>query len=292
MVSLLGFWSKGRIITAIRAAHKAGGQLNVRSVIRQRSRLYGAALRYFGSWREAVVAAGYDYSKVSLRPWGFWSRQEVLRSIREMKHRGLPLNATSVIRHNYALYAAALRFFGKNAWAKAVKQAGCTPVNLARRWTKGLVRDEILRLSRTRTPLRGSYLLANGCSALVWAGQRYFGNWRRAVESAGLDYFAYGGSRLRWWTKAKVIAEIWRLERRGIPLHASAVKEIRSDLWAQASRLFGGSWNAALEAAGIDHRRHAKRLGPKTWLKVLTTKELEVLERQAFRFAKTRRKRK
>ena len=83
--------------------------------------LVGAASVYFGSWRKAVEAAGYDYARIKRQKE--WSKPEIVREIKRMNKEGINLSTTIPVRAKYRnLHAAAIRYFG--AWAAAMKAAG------------------------------------------------------------------------------------------------------------------------------------------------------------------------
>jgi hypothetical protein len=120
-------------------------------------------------------------------------------------------------------------------------------------WTKNDILRELRRLHKNGTDL--SY---NGLSArmqsLVSASAYHFGSYRRAVESAGIDYTEV--LRRPRWSKARIIALIKAARRRGEELHWSAVTHRRDELGKAAfaalqPRLFG-KWHRALQAAGLD----------------------------------------
>jgi len=118
-------------------------------------------------------------------------------------------------------------------------------------------KDEILRELR-RLYKSGADLSYNGLSrrlqALVSAAAYHFGSYRRAVETAGIDYATV--LRRPRWTKAHIIALIKAARRRGDDLFWSAVTARRDELGKAAfaalqPRLFG-KWQRALHAAGLD----------------------------------------
>lgn len=59
-----GHWSREKILEEIKALE----QRNSGFARKTRAALYNAALRLFGSWKEAVEAAGFDYQK-EIRGW-------------------------------------------------------------------------------------------------------------------------------------------------------------------------------------------------------------------------------
>ena len=59
-----GFWTEKTVVEGI----KTLSQKHSAFARKTKPDLYGAALRIFGSWGEAVQAAGFDYTKIS-RGW-------------------------------------------------------------------------------------------------------------------------------------------------------------------------------------------------------------------------------
>ena len=74
-------WNKERIVAAIREWHEQGKSLT--HVWAEDSGLVFAAHHYFGSWRNAVLAAGYQPSQRK------WSKASVVAAIREAPSAGL-----------------------------------------------------------------------------------------------------------------------------------------------------------------------------------------------------------
>jgi len=75
-----------------------------------------AAGNYFGSWKEALAAAGADPKNGRK-----WTKATVAAAIRRDLEQGLPVNSLAVVRRNEGLYAAGRRRFG--SWAAAVEAA-------------------------------------------------------------------------------------------------------------------------------------------------------------------------
>ena len=115
------FWNRKLVVERIRALAKAKEQLHVSAAEKNHGGLVGAATVYFGSWGEAIRAAGFDYRKIKRQTE--WSKPAIVREIRRMKREGVPLGTTIPIRKRYRiLHAAAVRYFG--SWAAAMKAAG------------------------------------------------------------------------------------------------------------------------------------------------------------------------
>jgi hypothetical protein len=79
-----------------------------------------AASNHFGSWKEALAAAGADPKN----GWK-WTTQTVAAAIRRDIEQRLPVNSLAMVRRNEGLYAAGRRRFG--SWAAAVEAARRAP---------------------------------------------------------------------------------------------------------------------------------------------------------------------
>jgi hypothetical protein len=118
------FWSKPRIIEAIRELHSRGRSLNWSSISKTCPGLYRAARRCenFGSWRNALKAAGLDPGEP--RKTEEWNTEKIIRAIEQLYEEGHDLSQKSMLRTHGALLAAAKskRYFG--TWEKAIQAAG------------------------------------------------------------------------------------------------------------------------------------------------------------------------
>ncbi|MBW3622638.1 MAG: hypothetical protein KY468_04430, partial [Armatimonadetes bacterium] len=95
------------------------------------SRLTSAAIRYFGSWRAAVEAAGIDYESVALvgrrrrsEKITKWTQESILEEICRLYRAGEDLTSTNVRRKHLSLYATARRKDHFGSWANALAEAG------------------------------------------------------------------------------------------------------------------------------------------------------------------------
>lgn len=114
------FWSRKRIVKRIQELGTAGQPLYVSAAEKKYGGLVGAATVYFGSWRKAITASGYDYVKIKRQKE--WSPKEIVVEIRRMRQEGLRLDTTIPVRLKYrTLHAAAVRYYG--SWAAAMKAA-------------------------------------------------------------------------------------------------------------------------------------------------------------------------
>lgn len=133
--------------------------------------LYAAAVRAFGSWKDAVEAAGFDYAEVKQRAL---TETELLATLRELLATGEPILAKDHPR----LRGAARRHFG--SWREAVAKAGGEG---ASKWTRGAVIAAI-----ERDLEKGLAVTSNAVRRrnenLYMAGRRRFGSWNEAVTAA------------------------------------------------------------------------------------------------------------
>lgn len=184
-------WNRVRIVKEVRRAVANGDDLLSGEFKRENKKLYSAACarRYFGGWRRAIEAAGFNYDH--MRREHFWSKPKITATIQDLQRRGLPLNWASVEIDNPSLYRAARRRENFGSWTAALKAAG---VDLAKRsgakqWTEKRIVDEIRRLHHRGADLsQKSIMQVDGPLLAAAKSRRYFGTWRAAVEAAGIDY--------------------------------------------------------------------------------------------------------
>lgn len=109
-------WSQGIVVKAIQQAVSDGTRLSDISKVDQG--LYNAAKTHFGTWSEAVKAAGAQPRRRQ------WSKQAIIAEIR--KRRSLGQSLASGRSSNTALAGAASRYFG--SWSAALSAASAKSI--------------------------------------------------------------------------------------------------------------------------------------------------------------------
>ncbi len=186
-----------------------------------------------------------------------WDLTRVIEGILGRRRRGRPLNYKAVVRDKEPLVGAGRRLFG--SWDRALGAAGLDPSRIrlkpvARHWTRETILAAIGRESRAHRDLSVTGIVTRD-GGLYLAALTRFGTWPRALRIAGLD-----PARIQRkasptaWTRERVLSKIRARKRKGLPLNHAAAHDAYSDLPASGSRFFG-SWDRALEAAGVDPDR-------------------------------------
>lgn len=123
-------WTHDRVIQTIQAIYARGGAVNHAAVRRNSVSRAGVAL--FGSWDNALRAAGLDPATV--RRWHKpWTPDTLLQEIRRKAQVGEPLNAKDVSPKGLRKRARA--FFG--SWDATLAAAGLDPATIRKnRWRR------------------------------------------------------------------------------------------------------------------------------------------------------------
>ncbi len=284
-------WTREQIIREILRRESEGLNLTASKKQGVDSGLYEAASRVFGSWRNAIVAAGVPPKRA--RSHDSWPPAKILANIRLLGRRQRPLSPTELQNRHSGLVAAARRVFG--SWSKAVIAAGADPERFRRvvQWTPERIIEEILTRVLRNAPLAARSVQPR---SLADAGARIFGSWRAAIVAAGIDPTLHASRRpigsathtgerdvernskpviscapglvdsgsvsvrqsgQRWTTEAVTHAILSRhRDRRAI----NAVAVYRDDraLYRAATRRHG-NWRNSLIAAGLDPSQFGAR---------------------------------
>lgn len=119
-----------------------------------------------------------------------WNRQRVIEILQSRSRQCISLRKT--YDRDKALYEAAKRYCG--SWQKALQAAGLSPQ--LREWHP----KRVIRELQTRYRQGQSVCWATVERPFYNAACRYFGNWRKALEAAGLPT-----PPERKWTPKRVI---------------------------------------------------------------------------------------
>jgi hypothetical protein len=233
--------------------------------------LYQAGSRIFGSWRNALLAAGLSPDRGNCDER--WPPAKILMVIRNLSRRRRPLRKRELEERFGNLVSAARRVFG--SWSKAILASGVDPAKLRRvaPWTRERILETLLTRALRNQPVSARLMEPR---SIVEAGRRFFGTWSATLEAAGLDPAVYTvrprSTRARAsapsvtgarrappprlsWTPEKVVAAIRARHLQQKPLYAVAVQREETPLYCAARRHFK-NWRSALLAAGLCPEKH------------------------------------
>lgn len=185
--------TKDELLSAIRelpATYQAAVHRNHRGLMERAEKL-------FGSWRNAVEAAGLRFRHT---PPPVWPAELILKKIRRMRDKSHGAN------YGTRLYYSARTAFG--SWRYAVELAGFPyfEVEPRFRWRPEEVLYYIRWLGETERPFSGTHY-----PELYKQAMKYFGSWRNTVRAAQYEpasiHFKH---RLKRPREAKSNAEIAR----------------------------------------------------------------------------------
>jgi len=249
--------------------------------------LYQAGSRIFGSWRNALQAAGLSPDRGGRAER--WPPAKILLVIRNLSRRRRPLRKKEIEERFGSMVSAARRIFG--SWSKAILASGVDPARLRRAvpWTRERVLETLLTRTLRNQPVSARQMEPR---SIVEAGRRFFGSWSATLEAAGLDPAvvtvrpsparacasapSVNGARRAppprlSWTPEKIVAAIRARHLQQKPLNAVALKREETPLYCAARRHFK-NWRSALLAAGLcpDKHRLIPRRPPKPSVDGLT----------------------
>jgi len=275
-------WSEERVITQIRLFHRFKRTLQLKEIMRTNRKLFYAACGYFGSWRRAVEAAGFDYDQFLAERK--WTKEKVISEIKALYKTNKTLEYKKVFRDNRKFYLVAYRFFG--SWRKAVKAAGFDYDQFLPKRQR--VKEKIISAIQAFYKGKGTLHyreIWKDPNRLYWTACNCFGNWRNAVEAAGFDYDQFL-TRCKW-AREKVVSEIQAFYRdKGTLRHREVLQYNRKLLQAACKRF--GSWRGAVEAAGFDYDQF---LPERKWTKERIISQIKAFyeAKGTFRYTEIRR---
>jgi hypothetical protein len=163
------FWDQAKLIRQIQRLRRQLSPLYAKYVLDNHKKLFSAALRQFGSWEKALIAAGIEIPK-----YAYGSRLGILRALDGTLH------GQSIMDIPAPLKSSALYYFGslQKAIVAAKRDRATSP---KRRITTALSRKHRGKQSLVYAEARRDHL------PLVRAAEKQFGSWGKALYAAGID---------------------------------------------------------------------------------------------------------
>lgn len=188
-------WTSELVAEAIRGLRLSGVVPSQSYVVKHRPDLYGAAQRYCGGFRNALLAAGEDPKAVAISSRATagvsktkWTGATILATLRDRQHDGLPINVDGMKRAGLGgLLHAARRTFG--SYERAVEEVGLKYADVrltAPDWSDEAVLDAISIMAGEGHDVNVS-TAQHLNSGLVAAAIKFFGSWDAALGQAGFD---------------------------------------------------------------------------------------------------------
>jgi hypothetical protein len=115
-VTIYRAWDKDTVVVELKSRVQVGEALNSGTLQRENPGLHAAAIRYFGSYPEALKAAGMNPDKHYERRR--WDEARVISALKTASKKG-DTSDTAIRRSDLGLYGAAVRIFGSFTAARA-----------------------------------------------------------------------------------------------------------------------------------------------------------------------------
>jgi hypothetical protein len=218
---------------------------------------------YFGSWRQAIRAAGFEPKDVCRRRRK-WTQERVVERIRELHAAGEDLSHSAAKRNHQYLVVVAIspRFFGN--WRHAVEAAGISYGEVSKHeyWDRERVVARIQELHAAGQSLSHEEAKRHhGALVSAASSPRYFGSWGSAVQAAGIDYDSV--RKINRWTRESILATIREVHAAGEAVTNSNMRRLgyRGMMEAASRSENFGSWAAAVQAAGVPERSRSVAAG-------------------------------
>jgi hypothetical protein len=275
-------WDCNTIARELKRRHQRGEDIWSRGLRVTDSALHAAAVHWFGSYRQAVEAAGLNYVKICHCLPNTWSREKIVAEIKRLHRQGRPLHHARLERTHPRLVISMYRYFG--SFRRAIRAAGIdystVMVRPARTWHPPRVIRELKQIYRDGTGL-WNRALRRRSPYLMRAAKQLFGSVPRALQAAGVPRSAIIAPKRRrrpLLAKAVIIARLRVLDSKGADLRAVALCTSDRHLYTSILRRYG-SHRAALRAAGC---MYPPRRPLRHWTWPLVLDELRELHRARY----------
>jgi len=181
-------WSKGTVRLEIISRYEAGENLNYSSVAVNNLSLLRAAIRYFGTWENAVRFAGLDYD--SIRRHKSWTQEKIIARIKDLYAQGIDLSWRNVrLNVDPQLAAATTKKNHFGSWRKALEASGLNydDIRKYREWDDERILQMVREFHGSGKDLAEENVEREDLS-LITAARHRFDSWHKALTAAGLDY--------------------------------------------------------------------------------------------------------
>jgi len=120
-----GYWTKSRIIETIKEWYEMGKDLSISQINQTHSSFSTTASNMFGSWKNAIEAAGLDYDEINrYSDRESWTTEKILNTIIELYNSGEDLTSAYNFKFRPTLYYAVYDDPNLGSWSKAIAKAG------------------------------------------------------------------------------------------------------------------------------------------------------------------------
>lgn len=277
-------WTKDKIKDVLIGLDKSNIIIKSNSIERE---LYNAIIRIYGSFQAAFIDSGIPLNR---KVYQKWSKDLIIEEIKRIYDNKEPLSS-QYIKENYnALYNASTSksplYFG--SWAKAVEESGIKYSDVVKVVQRpiGFWTEEMIITTIKERHKKGESLLVKDMTreygGICNASYKYFGNWQNALINADINIEKTIGkvSKPRnYWSERKIIYKIKKLHKKNQPLNYSYAQKKYGGLMFNAVDKFG-SWEKALETAGINYKNINLRNNDKKWNKSIVVEELLKLKNE------------
>jgi len=178
-------WHDSAIIEHILSSYHGRKPLNYSYYVKTFPDVHAAAVRIFGSWKDAIEASGLNYDEI--RKYQTWSSEKIIEEIKKLRKAKKPLNSIYIQNHHKPLYMATVKRF--KSWGKAVHAAGCDykKIRLRQLLSKAEIKEQILKLHARKVDLAYPNMRAKYSKVLANAMKKLGGgSWAKARKKCGI----------------------------------------------------------------------------------------------------------
>lgn len=240
-------WKAETILAELRRRFRKGEDLSHNVFQRTNRSLMSGARRQFGSYRNAVEAAGISYAKVAKELQRSWDRQTVINTIRRKYRRGQQLSYNYMKKNDSILFSAIHRYF--KTFRAAIKAAGLAYEQVAEVPQESWDKERVIRKLRAMVRSKKRITQRSMGTKLFGAVTRYFGTISKAVKAAGLPVAKWVNVPPEPWTKTRTFDELKTLTASG---QRVITANMSYGLHRHLLQYFGSVAKAA-RAAGLDY---------------------------------------